>query len=236
MKLSAERIVENYNVYQELVTTYVGDSRRDSIKGFLTELEDRIVLYPCATTTRFDYCYPGGWVKRTLDVFNNCKILLGAWKQAGMVEDAFSEEELYTSALLFDIGRLGSKEHPWMVESTNQWRKENLGELYEFNSNLPNMHVPERSLYHLQSISFKLTTNEMMAIRYHMGLYDDSNAPYFKMMATEAKPRNSMVYILVQAIEMAGRLEYEQQRVVQPKDKKVVTNPHSNKRKTLLDD
>ena len=48
----------------------------------------------------------------------------------------------------------------------------------------------------LQSHGISYTTNELLAIKLHDGLYDPANEPYLKNWMPEQKPRTSLVYIL----------------------------------------
>ena len=72
------------------------------------------------------------------------------------------------------------------------------------------MSVPDRSLYLLTSNGISYTKNEMLAIKLHDGMYDESNKVYLTSFTPEAKPRTSMVYILHQADILASRIEFEQ--------------------------
>jgi hypothetical protein len=95
--------------------------------------------------------------------------------------------------------------------SQDEWRKKNLGEMYEFNKKLSFMSVPERSIKLLVNAGITPTENEWLAIRLHDGLYDPANEPYLKSWMPELKPRTSLIYIIHQADLMAARIEFEKE-------------------------
>ena len=71
------------------------------------------------------------------------------------------------------------------------------------------MTVPDRGLHLLYTLGITPTKNEMLAIKLHDGLYDDSNKPYLMSFSPETKPRTSLVFVLHQADLMAARIEFE---------------------------
>ena len=80
-----------------------------------------------------------------------------------------------------------------------------------FNDRLEYMTVPDRGLLLLISNGIIPTKNEMIAIRTHDGLYDESNKAYLMGFTPETKPRTSLVYVLHQADLMAARIEFEKE-------------------------
>jgi hypothetical protein len=80
-----------------------------------------------------------------------------------------------------------------------------------FNDRLEYMTVPDRGLHLLISNGIIPTKNEMIAIRTHDGLYDESNKAYLMGFTPETKPRTSLVYVLHQADLMAARIEFEKE-------------------------
>ena len=104
---------------------------------------------------------------------------------------------------------LGSGEEMAYLPSKDDWRKKNLGEMYQYNKKLAYMSVPDRSIKLLVDHDIKLTENEWMTIKLHDGLYDQANEPYLKNYMPEQKPRTSMVFIIHQADLMAARIEFE---------------------------
>jgi hypothetical protein len=104
---------------------------------------------------------------------------------------------------------MGDEQNESYIPQTDQWRKEKLGEDYKFNDRLAYISVPDRSLFLLNQHGIQYTQNEMLAIKLHDGLYDDSNKPYLMSFSPETKPRTSLVFVLHQADLMAARIEFE---------------------------
>ena len=80
-----------------------------------------------------------------------------------------------------------------------------------FNDHLEYMTVPDRGLHLLYSLGITPTKNEMLAIKLHDGLYDETNKPYLMSFSPETKPRTSLVYVLHQADLIAARVEFERE-------------------------
>jgi hypothetical protein len=80
-----------------------------------------------------------------------------------------------------------------------------------FNDRLEYMTVPDRGLYLLINNSIIPTKNEMIAIKTHDGLYEESNKAYLMGFTPETKPRTSLVYVLHQADLLAARVEFEKE-------------------------
>jgi hypothetical protein len=104
---------------------------------------------------------------------------------------------------------MGNGEEMAYLPSKDDWRKKNLGEMYQYNKKLAYMSVPDRSIKLLVDHDIKLTENEWMCIKLHDGLYDQANEPYLKNYMPEQKPRTSMIFIVHQADLMAARIEFE---------------------------
>ena len=71
------------------------------------------------------------------------------------------------------------------LPSKDDWRKKNLGEMYQYNKKLAYMSVPDRSIKLLVDHDIKLTENEWMCIKLHDGLYDQACLLY-----TSPSPRD----------------------------------------------
>jgi hypothetical protein len=210
MNLTAEQIKENYEVLLRGIEKYVTGNRKQQFLDFYNKLDERIALLPASHKKAYHNCFPGGYADHVIRVITASFKLLKVWQEIGM-QDTFTEEELFVSALNHDLGKIGSLEHVSVLPSTDEWRKKNLGEMYTFNTNNEYMTVPDRSLFLLQQAGIQLTTNEWIAIKTHDGLYDQANEAYLKGYMPETKPRTSLPFILHQADLMAARIEFERE-------------------------
>jgi len=123
---------------------------------------------------------------------------------------------------------MGDEENASYIPQTDQWRKDKLGENYMFNTKVPFASVPDRGLYLLQAHDISYSFNEMLAIKTHDGLYDESNKKYLHAFMPEQKPRTSLPYILHQADLMAARIEFEQEWLPKLRGENNVDNQKKN--------
>ncbi len=210
MNLSAEQIQSNWEKMLGYINTYISDPRREKLIEFYKKHEEEIMLMPASHKKAYHNAFPGGYVdhvNRVIEAaleFNKTWLIFGA-------EENYTVEELVFSALNHDLGKLGEEDNYAHMPSQDEWRKKNLGEMYQFNDSIAFMSVPERSIKLLVDNDIKLTKNEWLAIRLHDGLYDPANEPYLKSFMPELKPRTSLIYIIHQADLMAARIEFEKE-------------------------
>jgi len=239
MSLTAEQIVDNWNILLSRIDTYIEEPRRSQLKEFYTKFEDRIMMMPAAHKKEYHNAFPGGYVDHVIRVIDASLKINSVWKEFGVNDSTYTTEELVFSALNHDLGKMGDESHDAYIPQTDNWRKEKLGEDYMFNTELAFASVPDRSLFLLQSNGIPYSFNEMIAIQTHDGLYDEGNKKYLISFNSETKPRTSLPYILHQGDLLAARIEWELEFLVDGKIKtkapiKTVskTNP-SNKNKAL---
>lgn len=81
--------------------------------------------------------------------------------------------------------------------------------MYTFNSELPFMLIPDRSLYILQKFDIKVSHNEFLGIRLHDGVFDKANEAYFYSHNPNSRMKTNIVYVLHMADFMASKVEYD---------------------------
>jgi hypothetical protein len=167
-------------------------------------------MMPASHKSQYHNCFPGGYVDHVNRVVDASLKITGVWGALGAI-DTYTTEELVFSAINHDLGKFGDEENAAYIEQTDQWRRDKLNETYMFNDRLEYMTVPDRGLLLLISNGIIPTKNEMIAIRTHDGLYDESNKAYLMGFTPETKPRTSLVYVLHQADLMAARIEFEKE-------------------------
>jgi hypothetical protein len=148
------------------------------------------------------------------------------WDKMGADTTTYTIEELVFAAINHDLGKMGDGVEYSHIPSKDEWRKKNMGEMYQFNKKIAYMSVPDRSLFLLSQAGIKLTYNEHLAIKLHDGLYDPANESYFKSYMVETKPRTSLIYIVHHADMMAARIEFEKEWL--PTLKSGVDKPKNN--------
>jgi len=211
MKLTAEQIQENWNVFKGNIEKYISSPRKEKLIAFYEKYQERISLMPAAHKKEYHNAFPGGYVEHVNRVVRCALKQAELWKEEGADMDTFTIEELVFSAIIHDLGKMGDEENESYIPQTDKWRRDKLGEDYMFNKKVPFASVPDRGLFLLQSHNVQYSFNEMLAIQTHDGLYDSANEKYLKSYMPEQKPRTSLPFILHQADMMAARIEFERE-------------------------
>jgi len=211
MKLTAEQIQENWNIFIGNIEKYISSPRKEKLLEFYEKYQERISLMPAAHKKEYHNAFPGGYVEHVNRVVRCSLKQAELWKEEGADMDTFTIEELVFSAINHDLGKMGDEENESYIPQTDKWRRDKLGEDYMFNKKVPFASVPDRGLFLLQSHNVQYSFNEMLAIQTHDGLYDSANEKYLKSYMPEQKPRTSLPFILHQADMMAARIEFERE-------------------------
>jgi hypothetical protein len=208
--ITPEQIKDNWDKFLSNIELYISEPRKQLLLEFYTKHEERFIMMPASHKSQYHNCFPGGYVDHVNRVVDASLKITGVWGALGAI-DTYTIEELVFSAINHDLGKFGDEENAAYIEQTDQWRRDKLNETYMFNDRLEYMTVPDRGLYLLLSNGIIPTKNEMIAIRTHDGLYDESNKAYLMGFTPETKPRTSLVYVLHQADLMAARIEFEKE-------------------------
>ena len=236
MKLTAEQIQENWNVFMGNIEKYISSPRKEKLLEFYEKYQERISLMPAAHKKEYHNAFPGGYVEHVNRVVRCSLKQAELWKEEGADMDTFTIEELVFSAINHDLGKMGDEENESYIPQTDKWRRDKLGEDYMFNKKVPFASVPDRGLFLLQSHSVQYSFNEMLAIQTHDGLYDEANKKYLFTYLPEQKPRTSLPFILHQADMMAARIEFEREWLPKLKgdldttNKNFILNGNTNKK------
>ena len=211
MKLSAEQIQANWEIFLNNIEVHITGDRKQKLLDFYKKYEERIILMPAAHKKEYHNAFPGGYVEHVNRVVRCSLKQCTLWKEEGADMTTFTEEELVFSAINHDLGKMGDETQDSYIPQTDKWRRDKLGEDYMFNNKVPFASVPDRGLFMLQQHDVKYTFNEMLGIQTHDGLYDPANDKYLKGWMPEQKPRTSLPFILHQADLMAARIEFERE-------------------------
>ena len=208
--LTPEMIQNNWNKFLNNIDMYISGERGKQLKDFYLKYEERFVMMPASHKSQYHNCFPGGYVDHVNRVVDAALQLDHVWRGFGMI-DTYTTEELVFSAINHDLGKFGDEQNESYIEQTDQWRRDKLNETYMFNDRLEYMTVPDRGLHLLYSLGITPTKNEMLVIKLHDGLYDETNKAYLVNFAPETKPRTSIIYVLHQADLLAARVEFERE-------------------------
>lgn len=140
---------------------------REGLDELLNWLE-RSDFFVAPASTRFHGSYPGGLVEHSLNVYDCLMHLVDNYPEFNI-----SDESVAICALFHDICKANTYKEGYRNvkdDETGQWYKK---QIYEFDEKFPIGHG-EKSCIILQWFFSKLTVDELLAIRYHMGGFDTS--------------------------------------------------------------
>ena len=136
---------------------------REGIDKLISFLE-KTDFFEAPASTRFHGSYAGGLVEHSIKVY---EILCEKVKNS---EYEFDPDTLKISALLHDICKLNyyKVDYRNAKNKNGEWEKV---PYYTVDDTIPYGHG-EKSVIMLQNIGLRLSIEEMLAIRYHMGAWD----------------------------------------------------------------
>jgi hypothetical protein len=209
MKLTAEEIGENWDVFLSYINKYISSPRKEKLLDFYKKFEERLILMPASYKKEYHNVFAGGYIDHVNRVIECCLKVNDVWVEMGVDTSTYSIEELVFSAINHDLGKMGDENHDSYITQDDNWRRDKLGEEYKFNEKVPFASVPDRGLFLLQAHGVQYSFNEMITIQTHDGLYDDANKKYFMSYSPGQKPRTSLPFIVHQGDLMAARIEFE---------------------------
>lgn len=211
MDLSPEKMQENWQTYLNIIKNNIGEERAKILIEFHNEHEERFMFAPASARDWYHSAFPGGYLDHVIRVTQCAQKQYQIWEEMGADVSTYTKEEMIFAALFHDLGKIGfpGENQHYYEPNDSSWHVKNLGMVYKFNTEIPSMKVPERSLFILQTLGVKVTLNEFLAIKLHDGLYDDSNKFYLMSGMKETKLRSHLPILLHQADHMASQIEFE---------------------------
>lgn len=238
-QMTEKEILSNWQKFIAIVDKEFSGDRKDKIVKMVDFFQDRMILAPASSKEHYHSSYPGGYIQHVLNVYNISISLSSVWDLFSKYKD-YNNEEISLVALFHDIGKLGDEQNEFYQPQDNDWRRNNLGEIYKINSNLINMNGADRSLYLLQKFGILLTQNEWISIKIHEGLYEDGNEQYLKTSFDSSIIKSHLPHLIHHADVMATRIEYEEwkneystEKIDNAKNKKYTTK--DSKQKVIAD-
>lgn len=176
---------------EQFIKIYKENIHRPGADKLLAWLESSD-FFEAPASTRFHLCRPGGLVEHSVHVYERLRMLYSIEHEepdfpSGIAEEA--EETIAICGLLHDICKVGCYKHepknkktydPEKVKAAQKWqiKHDSLGDFiwesvmeYKFDEDFVYGHG-EKSVY-IASAYMKLTREEAVAIRFHMGPWQD---------------------------------------------------------------
>lgn len=211
LDLTEEQIMQLSTQLMGLVDSMLGD-RAEPVRAMYADYGMELATAPASTKHHYHNAFVGGYLDHILRVVEFSFEIHSLWEKSGLDVSMFTMEELVFSALHHDLGKLGFPKDGMnkYVLNDNQWRVENLGEVYKINDKTPFALVPDLALFILQKYNIPVTWNETLAIKLADGPYDENNRAYLFSNRPESALRTTLPHIIHQADLMATK--FEQQR------------------------
>ena len=180
--------------------------RREGSQALLDYLVNKSDFFTAPASTKFHGSYPGGLCEHSVNVYDCLKDYLERPRVAELYGLDYSPESVAIVALLHDLCKIGCYKagtRNVKNEATGQWEKV---PTFFYEDNLPYGHG-EKSVYIISGF-MRLTREEAMAIRWHMGFSDSEN----KSLVGKAFEQFPLAFALSLAdMEATYFLEGEQQ-------------------------
>lgn len=139
--------------------------KRDGIDDLLEWIE-KSDFFVAPASTKYHGAYAGGLVEHSLNVYECLKGIVSRYPELNISDETVAIVSLFhdiCKANFYKVGTRNVKD-----EESSQWYKK---EVYEIDEKFPIGHG-EKSCIIIQWFLKRLTTDELLAIRYHMGGFD----------------------------------------------------------------
>src|ERR1035437_8499866 len=165
-QLTEQQIVENWTEFANIVESEFTGDRKEALMKMIEFFQDRMMLAPASYKEHYHGAHPGGYIEHVLNVYNIAMDLSELWRKYSNAID-YTPEEVTLVTLFHDLGKIGDVSEEFYFPQDNEWRRNNMGEIYKINPAVVNMNGADRSLYMLQHFGVQLTQNEWITIKIH---------------------------------------------------------------------
>ena len=171
-------IEENKREFLDLLNSV----NREGMKNIIEWLENKSDFFTAPASSRFHGNYPGGLCEHSLNVYKAAihmrdHVMALSHKYSENIDTVCPDESVIIAALLHDVCKVNlyDKELKLFKDDNapigSQWKHY---ESYVINDKFPMGHG-EKSVFMIQQLGLKLTGQEVLAIRHHMGIWDVAN-------------------------------------------------------------
>lgn len=150
----------------EFIEIFKANIKREGSEKLLDYLINRCDFFTAPASTRFHSAYEGGLAQHSINVYHCLKDYLERERVKNVYKLSFSDETVAVAALLHDICKTDVyvKDFRNVKNEQGQWERV---PTYRYEDKLPYGHG-EKSVYMISGF-MRLTRDEAMAIRWHMG-------------------------------------------------------------------
>lgn len=159
MDKDLEKIEQNKKRFLELCRAEI---KRDGLENLLAWLE-KTDFFTAPASAKYHGCYEGGLCEHHLNVYDAARKLEAAYPNAKVDHESVAITALFHDFCKIDFYKLGFRN----VKEDGKWVQK---EVWEIDDELPLGHGEKSCL--LVQRYMKLTNDELLAIRWHMGGFD----------------------------------------------------------------
>lgn len=153
-------------IKQEFITIYKENIRREGAEKLLDFLVSKCDFFTAPASTRYHNCFEGGLAQHSLNVYHCLKAYLERERVRELYKLSCDGESIAIAALLHDICKVDTYVRDFRNVKNDQGVWEKIP-TYRTEDRLPYGHG-EKSVYMISGF-MRLTREEAMAIRWHMG-------------------------------------------------------------------
>lgn len=154
--IDPQQIEKNFDIYCSLIEKL--GKRAEAAENLVTHFGERLATAPAAQQTKYAGAYLGGLVDINLKILQNANRLV---KEFGFEVKSSS---LILCCLFHNLGCVGTKDMNLYRDQDNDWRRNNLGELFAFNDDISFMTIADRTRHLVQEFGIQLDEDEYLAM------------------------------------------------------------------------
>ena len=153
-------------IKNEFIAVYNDKIKREGADKLLDYLTNRCDFFTAPASTRYHNCFEGGLAQHSLNVYDCLVQYLARERVKDLYKLSYSEETVAVAALLHDVCKVDTYVRDFRNVKNEQGQWERVP-TYRMEDKLPYGHG-EKSVYMISGF-MRLTREEAMAIRWHMG-------------------------------------------------------------------
>jgi len=199
--LSLEQSLAEYSKFVSWIDKYIPEKRASALKYYFGEIELSLTSSPYSIIKDQVGAFAGGYIVTINKLVESALILDKLWDKFS-TEKYYTIEELVFSAVVCEIGKLGTSDEPFFLQNDNDWEIKNRGILYKYNPIYTNLKYCDKALFILQQKGFEISENEYLAIKLYNSLMDQENNFYFRR---DVEIKSNLHFILNQAHQIVTK-------------------------------
>lgn len=165
--------MNDYSARTEFTEIFTENIKREGADKLLDYLTNKSDFFEAPASTRFHGAYQGGLAQHSVNVYRCLADFLNRDRVKNMYKLSYSDESIAIAALLHDMCKTNVYKKDFRNQKNEQGQWERVP-FFRFEDNLPYGHG-EKSVYMISGF-MKLTRDEAMAIRWHMGFSGPEDA------------------------------------------------------------